>query len=115
MRKARSCGIFEYKRFRAQHSRHHSNRGKNKVNIIAMAISGDSRIENNKKISKYQSLKIEIQRLWRNLAVIVPVGISAKTLDWHLKHLNIDQITICQIQITCPVWSTHIIRKYFLS
>ena len=44
-----------------------------------MAIPGDSRIEEKElgKISKFQNLKIEIERLWEKEATVVPVVIGS--------------------------------------
>ena len=49
------------------------------VCIIDMAIPVDSRIDEKEleKISKYQDLKIEIERLWEKQATVVPVVIGS--------------------------------------
>ena len=51
---------------------------KKQVWIIDVAIPGDGRIEEKEleKISKYQDLKIEIERLWEKQATVVPVVIE---------------------------------------
>ena len=53
--------------------------GKKRVWIIDVAIPGDGRIEEKEleKISKYQDLKIEIERLWQKQATVVPVVIGS--------------------------------------
>lgn len=73
------------------------------MTIIDIATSGDSRIDEkeHEKISKYRDLKIEIQRLWRKPAVVIPAvigtwGAVPKMLERHLKRLNIDKITTGQ-------------------
>ena len=52
---------------------------KKQVWIIDVAIPGDGRIEEKEleKISKYQDLKIEIERLWEKQATVVPVVIGS--------------------------------------
>ena len=47
--------------------------------IVDVAIPGDTRIEEKEfeKISKYKDLQIEIERLWRKKAKVVPIVIGA--------------------------------------
>lgn len=58
------------------------------VNIIDIAIAGNSRINEKErgKIKKYQDLKIAIQRLWCRQAVVILAVIGAsvpKMLELH--------------------------------
>uniref|UniRef100_A0A803T202 Reverse transcriptase domain-containing protein n=1 Tax=Anolis carolinensis TaxID=28377 RepID=A0A803T202_ANOCA len=92
---------------------------KNKVWIIDVAIPGDSRIDEKQqeKLSRYQDLKIELQRLWQKPVQVVPVvmgtlGAVPKDLSRHLETIDIDKITICQLQKATLLGSAHIIRKY---
>ncbi|XP_023238417.1 uncharacterized protein LOC111637209 [Centruroides sculpturatus] len=92
---------------------------KKKVWIIDVAIPGDSRIDEKQqeKLSRYQDLKIELQRLWHKPVQVVPVIIGAlgavpKDLSQHLQAINIDKITICQLQKATLLGSAHIIRRY---
>ena len=52
---------------------------KKQVWLIDVAIPGDSRINQKEveKITKYQDLKVEVERLWENKATVVPVVIGA--------------------------------------
>ena len=52
---------------------------KKRVWIIDVAIPGDGRMEEKEleKISKYQGLKIEIERLWEKQATVVHVVIES--------------------------------------
>ena len=52
---------------------------KKQVWLIDVAIPGDNRINQKEveKITKYQDLKVEVERLWENKATVVPVVIGA--------------------------------------
>ena len=52
---------------------------KKQVWLVDVAIPGDSRIQQKEveKITKYQDLKIEVERLWERKATVVPVVIRA--------------------------------------
>ena len=52
---------------------------KKQVWLVDEAIPGDSRIQQKKveKITKYQDLKIKVERLWVRKATVVPVVIEA--------------------------------------
>ena len=70
---------------------------KKQVWIIDVAIPGDGRIEEKEleKISKYQDLKIEIERLWEKQATVVPVVIGSlgtipRDLRKHLRTIGLD-------------------------
>ena len=51
---------------------------KKQVWLIDVAIPGDSRIEQKEveKITKYQDLKVEVERLWEKKATVVPVVVG---------------------------------------
>ena len=87
--------------------------------LIDVAIPGDSRIENKQveKISKYQDLRIEVERLWEKKATVVRVVVGAlgaipKDLEKHLRTLGFDKITPSQIQKAALLETAHILRKY---
>ena len=68
---------------------------KKQVWIIDMAIPRDSRIEEKEleKISIYQDLKIEIERVWEKQATVVPVVIGSlgaipRDLRKHLRKIG---------------------------
>ena len=84
-----------------------------------MAIPGDGRIDENKleKISKYQNLKIEIERLWEKQATVIPVVIGSLgaipgDLRKHLRTIGPLSISPSQLQKTALQRTTHILPKY---
>ena len=84
-----------------------------------MAIPGDSRIEEKEleKISKYQDLKIEIERLWEKQATVVPVVIGSlgaipRDLRKHLRTIDLVSVSPSQLQKTVLLGIAHILRKY---
>ena len=73
---------------------------KKQVWLIDVAIPGDSRINQKEvaKITKYQDLKVEVERLWEKKATVVPVvigtlGAILRDLIKHLKTLRLDKIS----------------------
>ena len=77
-----------------------------------MAIPGDARIEDKtlEKITKYQDLRIEVQRLMEKKATVVPVIIGAipKDLEKHLQTLKLGKINTKSTTESSPTWnSTH--------
>ena len=83
-----------------------------------MAIPGDGRIEEKEleKISKYQDLKIEIERLWEKQATVVPVVIGSlgaipRDLRKHLRAIGLKSISPSQLQKTILLGTAHILRK----
>ena len=92
---------------------------KKQVWLIDVAIPGDSRIDQKEveKITKYQDLKIELERLWEKKATVVPVVIGAlgaipRDLVKHLKTLGLDKISPSQLQNAALLGTAHIQRKY---
>ena len=92
---------------------------KKRVWIIDVAISGDGRIEEKEleKISKYQDLKIEIERLWEKQVTVVPVMIGSlgaipRDLRKHLRTIGFESISASQLQKTVLLGIAHILRKY---
>ena len=86
--------------------------------VVDVAIPSDSRIHQKEveKITKYQDLKIEVERLWERIATVVPVVIGAlgaipRDLTKHLNTLGYDKITPSQ-QKAALVGTVHILRKY---
>ena len=87
--------------------------------LIDVAIPGGTRIEDKtlEKITKYQDLRIEVQRLMEKKATVVPVIIGAlgaipKDLEKHLKTLKLGKITPSQLQKTALLGTAHILRRY---
>ena len=92
---------------------------KKQVWLVDVAIPGDSRIQQKEveKITKYQDLKIEVERLWERKATVVPVVIGAlraipRDLKKHLNTLGLDKITPSQLQKAALLGTAHILRKY---
>ena len=84
-----------------------------------MEIPGDGRIEEKEreKISKYQDLKIEIERLWEKQATVVSVvigslGSISRDLRKHLRTIGLEGIPPSQLQKTVLLETAHILRKY---
>ena len=91
---------------------------KKQVWLVDVAIPGDSRIQQKEvEITKYQDLKIEVERLWERKATVVPVVIGAlgaipRDLTKHLNTLGLDKITPSQLQKAALLGTAHILRKY---
>ena len=86
--------------------------------MIDVAIPGDSRINQKEveKITKYQDLKIEVERLWEKKATAVPVVIGAlgaipRDLLKYLKTLGLDKMSPSQLQKAVLLGTAHILRK----
>ena len=84
-----------------------------------MATPGDGRIEEKEleKISKYQDLKIEIERLWEKQATVVPIVIGSlgtipRDLREHLRMIGLESISPNQLQKTVLLGTAHILHKY---
>ena len=93
---------------------------KKQVWLIDVAIPGDSRIDQKEvvKITTYQDLKVEVERLWEKKATVVPVVIGAlgaipRDLVKLLKTLGFDMISLNQLQKAVLLGTAHILRKYF--
>ena len=89
---------------------------KKQVWLVDVAIPGDSRIQQKEveKITKYQDLKIEVERLWERKATVVPVVIGAlgaipRDLTKHLNTLGLDKITPSQLQKAALLGTAHIL------
>jgi hypothetical protein len=87
--------------------------------IIDVSIPGDSRIEQKEmeKITKYQDLRIEVERIWEKRATVVPVVIGAlgaipRDLQKHLETLGLDKISPSQLQKAALLGTANILRKY---
>ena len=84
-----------------------------------MAIPGDGRIEE-KELEKNQqrpTIKIEIERLWKKQATVVPVVIGSlgaipRDLRKHLRMIGLESISPSQLQKTVLLGTAHILRKY---
>ena len=88
--------------------------------LIDVAVPGDSRVaakELEKKI-KYQDLAIEVQRMWelRKVSVIPIVigtlGAIPAALPAYLKKLDIEDVTVEQLQRSAILGTANILRKY---
>ena len=79
--------------------------------LIDVAIPGDNRIDQKEveKITKYQDMKVEVERLWEKKATVVPVVIGAqgaipRDLVKHLKTFGLDKISPSQLQKAALYW-----------
>ena len=86
--------------------------------IIDVAIPGDGRIEEKEqeKISKYQDLKIKIERLWEKQATVVPVviesiGATPRDVMKQLRTIGLENISPGQLQKRVLLRTAHILRK----
>ena len=91
---------------------------KKQVWLIDVAIPRDSRINQKEveKITKYQDLKVEVERLWEKKATVVPVVIGAleaipRDLVKHLKTVGLDKISPSPLQKLVLLGIAHILRK----
>ena len=86
--------------------------------LIVLSIPADKNIsiKEDKKISKYQDLRIELERLWKKKTKMVPVVIGAlgsisKRLDGFLQILDIEALNIYVLQKTALLGTATILRK----
>src|SRR6185436_85627 len=87
--------------------------------LVDVATLGDSHItqKETEKPTKYQDLKIEVQRLWERKVDIVPIVVGAhgaipKDLHHCLKSLGLNKVSPAQIQKAALLKMAHILRKY---
>ena len=92
---------------------------KKQVCLIDVAIPGDSRIDQKEveKITRYQDLRIEVERLKGKKATVVPgvirvLGEIPRDFVKHLKILGLDKISPSQLQKAALLGTAHILRKY---
>ena len=86
--------------------------------LIDIAVPYDTRIEEKEieKITKYQDLKIEIQRCWQTKTTVVPIVVGAlgampKGLTENLKKLGCENLHPGLIQKSVLLGTAHILRK----
>ena len=87
--------------------------------LIDVAMPGGSRVNKKEveKITKYQDLKVEVERLWEKKATVVSVVIGAlgtipRDLVKYLKILGLDKISPSQLKKPVLLGTAHIFRKY---
>lgn len=85
--------------------------------IIDIAVPGDFRVKDkeHEKITKYQDLVIEVNRMWKTKARVIPIVIGAlgaiyRLSDW-MGLLNINPRRLENIQQTALLGSANILRK----
>ena len=88
------------------------------VKLIDVSIPADKNIstKEEEKISKYQDLRIELERLWKKKTKMVAVVIGAlgsisKKLDGFLQILDIEALNIYVLQKTAMLGTATILRK----
>jgi hypothetical protein len=93
----------------------------NKLNpetfIIDIAVPGDFRVKEkeSEKIEKYQDLVLEMNRVFKTKARVIPIVIGAlgakhRIIDW-MSILGVDRRRFNIIQQTTLLGSAHILRK----
>ena len=89
---------------------------KKQVWLIDVAILGDSTFNQKEveKITKYQDLKIKVERFWEQKATVVPVvsgalGAITRDLLKHLKTLGLEKISPSQLQKAALLGIAHIL------
>lgn len=88
--------------------------------LIDVAVPGDSRVTSKEveKMTKYQDLAVEVQRLWELRKVrVVPIvigtlGAIPAALPMHLKKLDIEDVTVEQLQRSAVLGTARILRRY---
>ena len=85
--------------------------------IIDLAVSGDQNItaKEQEKITKYQDLRIKVEKQWDVKAVVVPIVVSAlgtvsKELEKHLKRIDIPLVIPC-LQKAAFLGTAFILRR----
>ena len=88
------------------------------VTLIDVSIPADKHltVKEEEKLSKYQDLRIELERLWQKRTVMVPVVIGAlgsitKRLHSFLGLLGIDSLNLYILQKTALLGTATILRK----
>jgi hypothetical protein len=95
-------------------------KGSREAFLIDVAVPGDSRVANKEveKITKYQDLAVELQRLWELRRVkVIPVVIGAlgaipSSLPTYLKAMDIGDVSIEQLQKSVILSTARILRRY---
>ena len=87
------------------------------VTIIDVAIPSDNNIKEKEieKITKYQDLKLEVQKLWKIKAKVVPVvigglGATSKEIGKHLANIP-GKHSVAPLLKAALLGSTHILRR----
>ena len=85
--------------------------------IIDLAVPGDQNItaKEQEKITKYQDLRIEVEKQWDVEAVVVPIVVGAlgtvsKELEKHLKRIDIPLVVPC-LQKAALLGTAFILRR----
>ena len=94
------------------------NKTEKKVQLIDIAVPADHRVneKEKEKIDKYQELRIELERLWKKKTMTIPIvigslGAISKQFKNHLNRLDLDKISIIDIQKSVLLGTAHILRK----
>ena len=92
---------------------------KKQVWLIDVAIPGYSTINQKEveKITKYQDLKVKVERLWEKKETVVPMVIGAlgailRDLVKHLKTFGLDKISPSQLKKAALLGIARILCKY---
>lgn len=88
--------------------------------LIDVAVPGDTRIKEKEieKVTKYQDLAVELQRLWELRKVkVIPIVIGAlgaipSALPAYLKSMQVNDVTVGQLQKSVILSTAFILRRY---
>ena len=88
------------------------------VKLIDIAVPKDCRIDDKEaeKIDKYQKLRIELERLWEMKTMVIPIVIGSlgtipKQLKHHIERLELNNISLIEIQKSVILGTANILRK----
>ena len=88
------------------------------VKLIDIAVPKDCRIDDKEaeKIDKYQKLRIELERLWEMKTMVIPIvigslGTISKQLKHHIERLELNNISLIEIQKSVILGTANILRK----
>ena len=91
---------------------------KKTVTIIGFAVPADRNIceKEEEKIMKYQDLRIELSRLWKKKAKVVPVAVASigsvpKDLQKRLSELDLEDVDCKMLQKAALLGTARILRR----
>ena len=93
-------------------------KAKKEITIIDFAVPADKNVcdKEKEKIDKYQDLKIELKRLWKMKARVVPVVVGAlgsipKDLRYWLNEIGLEDVDCGALQKAALLGTTRLLRR----
>ena len=92
-------------------------KAKKEITIIDFAVPADKNVcDKEEKIDKYQDLKIELKRLWKMKARVVPVVVGAlgsipKDLRHWLNEIGLEDVDCGALQKAALLGTTRLLRR----